>query len=109
MDVYTIVVRLAWGVGDGAGVGEAAGAEPVGEGGAPDGRPEFPADGLADALAAVVGLGRTVGAGLPVSTTAAESPPSRARITARTIAMVRQRSFKVWFSWCGEATPLETG
>jgi hypothetical protein len=88
------VVRLAWGVGDGTAVGDAAGADPVGDGGTLEARLEVPADGLAEAPAAVVELGRAVGPGSPVSTIAAESPPSRARITARTIAMERQRSFK---------------
>jgi hypothetical protein len=45
IDVNTIVVRFAWRVGAGVGVGDLAGAEPVGEGGELEIAPEALGDG----------------------------------------------------------------
>ena len=94
-----IVVRLAGALGEGTAVGDAAGTDAIDEG-AVDGRLllDAKADGWAELPAAVVGLGRTTGAGPPVITTAAVIPPSRARTSARTIAMVCQRSFTACIS-----------
>ncbi len=98
IEVNVIEVRLAWGVGLGDGVGGRAEGESAGLGeatatGLELGPEEGAEDGPAEAPAIVVGLGKGAGAGPPLRTSAAASPPRIARITARVMAMVRQRSF----------------